>query len=377
MPENMTAPVAFQTSEAKTASAESTPKRGRSGGSIALDQWRGLALVLVLISHGLFFTGHVSGIGRVGVNLFFFISGILVYRSLNKEGESAFQLSKSFWRRRLRRLYPALAGYVVVMLVAVFFLQRVPTPFPNSDFNHYIRAVPFALIYGINYLADHPRSLGHLWSLGCEMQFYALAPALYLLGRGSQKRKYLVYGGLAFLAAAVGMIIPVRLHNNYEDIKYHFEIAAWPMFLGFFCEFIKKWFLRIPQTIVRVIFYVSMTALVGTTIAMLFGLEMKNLVIALGAVLLLPCLLAYLFGMPFSGAIGRSLAWLGERTYSIYLWQQPLTICYYLPQWLTPLGALVSIIPGHISFNLLEKPFLTESRAKQLKVLEANEPATN
>ena len=50
-------------------------------GSIALDQWRGLALLLVLISHGFFFTDRVNGIGRVGVNLFFFISGILVFRS--------------------------------------------------------------------------------------------------------------------------------------------------------------------------------------------------------------------------------------------------------------------------------------------------------
>jgi peptidoglycan/LPS O-acetylase OafA/YrhL len=43
-------------------------------GSIALDQWRGLALLMVLISHGFFFTDRVNGIGRVGVNLFFFIS---------------------------------------------------------------------------------------------------------------------------------------------------------------------------------------------------------------------------------------------------------------------------------------------------------------
>ena len=53
-------------------------------GSIALDQWRGLALVLVLISHGFYFTDRVNGLGRVGVNLFFFISGILVFRSLSR-----------------------------------------------------------------------------------------------------------------------------------------------------------------------------------------------------------------------------------------------------------------------------------------------------
>src|SRR5207237_1796703 len=41
--------------------------RSRSlGNSAALDQWRGLALVLVLISHGFYFTGRVHGVGRIG-----------------------------------------------------------------------------------------------------------------------------------------------------------------------------------------------------------------------------------------------------------------------------------------------------------------------
>lgn len=50
------------------------------GSSVALDQWRGLALMLVfvLISHGFYLTDRVHGAGRVGVNLFFFISGLLV-----------------------------------------------------------------------------------------------------------------------------------------------------------------------------------------------------------------------------------------------------------------------------------------------------------
>jgi peptidoglycan/LPS O-acetylase OafA/YrhL len=43
--------------------------------------------MLVLISHGFYLTDRVHGAGRVGVNLFFFISGLLVYRSLRKRGD--------------------------------------------------------------------------------------------------------------------------------------------------------------------------------------------------------------------------------------------------------------------------------------------------
>ena len=96
-----------------------------SNGSIALDQWRGFALILVLFQHALFFTNRVNGLGRIGVNLFFFISGILVYRSLHKEEavKSGWQLARSFWWRRFRRLYPALIAYVLTMLVPVACLE--------------------------------------------------------------------------------------------------------------------------------------------------------------------------------------------------------------------------------------------------------------
>jgi len=101
-------------------------------------------------------------------------------------------------------------------------------------------------------------------------------------------------------------------------------------------------------------------------IAMPFGMEMKKLVIALGAVLLAPCVLGYLFGLPFPGTIGRFLAWTGERTYSIYLWQQPFTICGFLPTALHPVGAVVSIFVGAASFHIFEKPFLSANRARQV-----------
>ena len=118
-------------------------------GSIALDQWRGLALVLVLISHGFFFTDRVNGIGRVGVNLFFFISGILVFRSLSRSRAATdWERTRSYWWRRLRRLYPALIAYVLAMLPLAWLLQHRPNLPPGSDFLSYLKTAPVAFIYG-------------------------------------------------------------------------------------------------------------------------------------------------------------------------------------------------------------------------------------
>jgi peptidoglycan/LPS O-acetylase OafA/YrhL len=307
--------------------------------SVALDQWRGLALVLVLVSHGFYFTDRVHGTGRVGVNLFFFISGLLVHRSLTRRGGFVF-----LWRR-LKRLYPALLAYVALMLPIGVLLDE-----------GYVDSMPAALLYTMDYqAAEAPKSLGHLWSIACEMQFYALAPLIFLLGGRLQ---------LALLAGlvAAGMLGP--LLEDAAGSKYHFEIAVWPMMLGFCCERWKARLRKLPAVIVRG----SLAVFAGGLCLMFFGVGAKTLVIATGAFAVLPCLFAYLSGDELPGVLGRLLAWLGQRTYSIYLWQQPLTICGYLPVALHPVGAVLSTFVGAFSFRWFERPFLSRGRKRDARV---------
>ena len=331
-------------------------------GSIALDQWRGLALVLVLISHGFFFTDRVNGIGRVGVNLFFFISGILVFRSLSHtRAKTDLERSKSFWWRRLRRLYPAMITYTLAMLPLAWLLQHQPNLPPGSDFISYLRAVPVAFVYGVNYF-ETPMSIGHMWSLACEMQFYMLAPIIYLLGGKTDRRRHLVFGFLLVVLLGLGLAQPF-----IGKWKYHFEFAVWPMMLGFCCEYKRNWFQRIPKPFVTLILWLSIAICAASLLIMLFGMEMKPLVVATGALLLAPCLMAYLFGRPMPKMIGLAMKWMGERTYSIYLWQQPFTICDFLPNILHPIGAMISVAVGGLWFHFFEKPFLSASRRETEK----------
>jgi peptidoglycan/LPS O-acetylase OafA/YrhL len=329
-------------------------------GSIALDQWRGLALVLVLISHGLFFTDRVSGIGRVGVNLFFFISGILVFRSLSRSrGATDWERMRSYWWRRLRRLYPALIAYVLAMLPLAWLLQHRPNLPPDSDFGSYLKTLPLALTATINYFENVPWSLGHLWSIACEMQFYLLAPLIFIAGGATQRQRNAVFGILVVILTGLGLAQPF-----VGGGEYHFESAVWPMMLGFFCEHQRDWFRRISSRFVTLIFWLGIGVGGLGLLLVLFGLKMKLAVVATGALLLAPCLMAYLFGRPLAGMSGRWLKWLGERTYSIYLWQEPFTICNYLPNVLQPAGALVSVAIGGVWFHCFERPFLSSSRRK-------------
>jgi peptidoglycan/LPS O-acetylase OafA/YrhL len=338
-------------------------------GSVALDQWRGLALALVLISHGFFFTNRVNGIGRVGVNLFFFISGILVFRSLSRPKlATEWQNVRRFWWRRLRRLYPALFAYVFVMVAASWWLQRRPNQPPYSDFSSYVEIVPAALGYFTNYISKGPMAFGHLWSLSCEMQFYLLAPLIFLVGGRQGAKASVFYVALAACLVGTGMIYPL-ITKNLGIAKYHFEFAVWPMMAGFCCEYLRDRFANLNESTVRAIIGAGGFALIISMGLMLFGMEAKLLVIGVGTFLLLPCFLAYLYGLPCPGSIGRAFAWLGERTYSIYLWQQPLTICDFWPSVWHPVGSVIAVAIGAISFRLFEKPFLSTNRRKQVETM--------
>ena len=146
--------------------------------------------------------------------------------------------------------------------------------------------------------------------------------------------------------------------------KYHFEFAVWPMMAGFCCEHERDYFRKVSKLWVSVLLWCSV-GISGTILCVsLFGIEMKSLVIATGALLLLPCLMAYLFGRPMRGVFGRAMQWLGERTYSIYLWQQPFTLCNFLPDVMHPAGALMSVVVGGVWFYFFERPFLSANRHK-------------
>jgi peptidoglycan/LPS O-acetylase OafA/YrhL len=327
--------------------------------SSALDQWRGLALILVLISHGFFFTNRVNGLGRVGVNLFFFISGILVFRSLARtQATTAAGLVKSFWWRRLRRLYPAMIAYILILLPVVWWFQHQPNLPPDNDFVSYLKGIFAACTYTLNYFGA-ARSLGHLWSLACEMQFYFIAPLIFLLGGATVRRRNWVFGTVLLVLLGLGLAQPF-----IGKWKYHFEFAVWPMMLGFFCEHQRGWFQNISRPLVTGLLWASALLGLASFGVLIFFNDLKPLVVATGALLLLPCLLAYLFGRPLAGVVGRALQWLGERTYSIYLWQEPFTIDNYLPALWQPAGALVSVAVGALWFRWFERPFLSASRKK-------------
>jgi peptidoglycan/LPS O-acetylase OafA/YrhL len=141
-----------------------------------LDVLRGLAILSVVLYHGLYWDGgHASGklskliinasvFGWLGVNLFFVLSGFLITGILlDTKGRPDY--FRRFYLRRVQRILPA---YLAVIVVLYLF--------------HYL--TPGSILVSLLFLANYTQFLpvttnyGPFWSLSVEEQFYLLWPML-------------------------------------------------------------------------------------------------------------------------------------------------------------------------------------------------------
>jgi peptidoglycan/LPS O-acetylase OafA/YrhL len=169
-----------------------------------LDGLRGVAVAAVVFFHGNVRIAHTWGRGGfLGVDIFFVLSGFLITSLLVAEYGSTGRIAlRTFWSRRVRRLFPGVV--VTLALVAVYAalspaVQRIGL---RSD-------AVFSLLYVQNWHAvwSHDATatspLNHMWSLSIEEQWYLVWPiALWAALRIKHVRRRGVIAIVAVLAAA-------------------------------------------------------------------------------------------------------------------------------------------------------------------------------
>jgi len=172
---------------AQPARAGAAARRAREGGNALtyrpdIDGLRGLAVGLVVAYHA--YPKFRSG-GFVGVDVFFVISGYLItLLVLSGLQTRTFSLIE-FYRRRVRRIVPALL--VVVTACCIFgWLLLLPSELRSLGSSVkwcalFLANLFFAQTGGYFDPVAESNPLLHLWSLGVEEQFYLVWPVLLTL----------------------------------------------------------------------------------------------------------------------------------------------------------------------------------------------------
>ena len=197
----------------------------------ALDGVRGLAVLMVVAIHyGNLTTSHspiiraitiIKGMGWVGVDIFFVLSGFLITGILWETKDRPHRW-KNFYVRRALRLFPLYYAVWTFLLLYVFLTHR---PWQNSYFG-------FLLYFG-NIAVHYTTSVGifpveHLWSLAVEEQFYLVWPfILWKIGR--ERTAMLFLAGIAAFSIALKLILVlahVQGQWGYHLLPSHMEGLA-------------------------------------------------------------------------------------------------------------------------------------------------------
>jgi peptidoglycan/LPS O-acetylase OafA/YrhL len=288
----------------------------RLGRRPELDAVRGLAILLVVASHAL--APHFMLGGAVGVAMFFSLSGFLITSLIVDEHHRTGSVRLAdFYRRRVRRLLPALVVFLAVVLA--LGLATTTTLFASPH------TIWPPLLYGENLarMAHWPAgSIGHTWSLSIEEQFYLTWPLLLVLTlrRTSIRTLLLVAVALAVLSLSTRFAL---LAGGAGDARLYYgtDTNAGLLLLGCAAALWRSgrgW--AVPRPAPALLLLLAVAAL-----GMLPSHRVEHAVVPPVAGLLTTCALLWLVAGRSSSVLGpRWLRHLGKRSYGLYLWHYPL-----------------------------------------------------
>lgn len=328
---------------------------------------RALAVAAVFLYH---FDSDVLPSGFTGVDIFFVLSGFLIGRKLLAELDETGRIDLvGFAAARAKRLLPN-ATLVLVATAMASWLLLPPYRFSDIANDIFAASLFFSNFHfasnAIDYLriGTPPSPILHFWSLSIEEQFYLGLPALLLaigtfLHRGRIPVAIGVIGILALLSFALGWN---DLSSSQPAAFFQSQNRIWQLAVGILVGYAvarSRTTLRASSATL-----LATMALAGLawSLTMLTGAYPGSA--ALWPTLSTSALLVSLFSVRDTilhrVLRWQAVEWVGDRSYSIYLWHWPfLTLAGQT--WpgngtVLLVAAGSSIIVAHLVYEQVERP---------------------
>ena len=358
-----------------------------------LDSIRAIAVIMVLAYHlklALFKSGFL------GVTVFFVLSGYLITGILISEVEEEGTIDlKNFWLRRIRRLVPAVMSMAVVIIFVSAVVNRIIFTKGCKDFLASVLGFNnwWQIFNKVSYFeaAGVPSPFTHCWSLAIETQFYLIYP-LILLGiyklvksreEGRAKRG-LLFAGVTLLLALISVILMIVLFDPQQDasrVYYGTDTRAFSLLFGALLAILWEYQMvprRLSASVNMVLGSVSFAVLLVMTIAINGS---SNFWYRGGQ--FVGTILTVLVIYTVSGRktwLSRFLSnpvlkWIGDRSYSIYLWHYPIILLISkgikASWWITLIEIVLSVVLAELSYRFIETPIRHGIIGEYLNILRS------
>jgi len=340
-----------------------------------IDGLRALAILPVVLFHA--FPNLLPG-GFIGVDIFFVISGYLITSILLKDIQAVNYSIKTFYARRVRRIFPALSVVLVfclalgwVVLTAVEYRALGKHAAGGAGF---IANFMFWKEAGYFDAAGDTKPLLHLWSLGIEEQFYIVWPLLiYFFAQRSWSILWLI---LTVALLSFGLNV-WQVGSNPSAAFYSPLSRSWELALGALLAYQALHPALVFTAIIER--YRSLLSGLGLVMVVVGFMVINKLRAFPGWWALLPALGSTL--LIASGPHGlvnrfilsqRIFVWVGLISFPLYLWHWPLLSFARIISSETPtvdvraILVLVSIAMAALTYYLVEKPVRQSSPKRAL-----------